>query len=105
MLLKLYHHQKSLSKSKINIPSMELEIKTTNVFSKNMKAYEDGYRFLVNQGGSRSSKTFSILQLLIFLCLTTPKLKVSIVRKSFPSLIIQQTVLFGICLEIMEHIQ
>ena len=65
---------------------MELEIKTTNVFSKNMKAYEDGYRFLVNQGGSRSSKTFSILQLLIFLCLTTPKLKVSIVRKSFPSL-------------------
>ncbi len=65
---------------------MELEIKHTNVFQRNLEAYEKGYRFLVNQGGSRSSKTFSILQLLIFICLTTPKIKVSIVRKSFPSL-------------------
>jgi phage terminase large subunit len=33
-----------------------------------------------------SSKTYSILQLLVILCLTTPKLSCSIVRKSFPSL-------------------
>jgi len=65
---------------------MELEIKHTNVFSRNINKYNDGKRFIVNQGGSRSSKTFSIIQLLIYICLTEPGKKVSIVRKSFPSL-------------------
>lgn len=65
---------------------MELQIEHTPVFSLNYKAYEDKFRFIINQGGTRSSKTYSILQLLIFLCLTNPGLKVSIVRKSFPSL-------------------
>jgi len=65
---------------------MELLINHTKVFSRNLKEYERGKRFIINQGGSRSSKTYSIVQLLIFLCLTTPGLKVSIVRKSFPSL-------------------
>ena len=65
---------------------MELQINHTSVFSKNLNEYESGKRFIVNQGGSRSSKTYSIVQLLIFLCLTNPGLKVSIVRKSFPSL-------------------
>jgi phage terminase large subunit len=65
---------------------MELQIEHTPVFSSNHKAYEDKFRFIINQGGTRSSKTYSILQLLIFLCLTTAKMKCSIVRKSFPSL-------------------
>ena len=65
---------------------MDLDLKVTNVFEKNRDAYNNGFRFLVNQGGSRSSKTFSILQLLIFIALTNPKIKISIVRKSFPSL-------------------
>lgn len=78
---------------------MEIQIDHTNVFSRNLEAYEakelvsedpleykDLYRFIINQGGSRSSKSYSIMQLLIFLCLTTPKLQVSVVRKSFPSL-------------------
>ena len=65
---------------------MELELKVTSVFDKNLAEYKKGVRFLINQGGSRSSKTFSILQLLIFICLTEPGKKVSIVRKSFPSL-------------------
>jgi len=65
---------------------MELQINHTSVFSKNLNEYEGGKRFIINQGGSRSSKTYSIVQLLIFLCLTNPNLKVSIVRKSFPSL-------------------
>jgi phage terminase large subunit len=65
---------------------MELQINHTNIFSKNLNEYESGKRFIINQGGSRSSKTYSIVQLLIFLCLTKPGLKVSIVRKSFPSL-------------------
>jgi phage terminase large subunit len=65
---------------------MELQINHTVVFSKNLTQYNNGKRFIINQGGSRSSKTYSIIQLLIFLCLTTPKLQVSVVRKSFPSL-------------------
>lgn len=65
---------------------MELTISHTNVFTRLLKAYEDKYRFAVCQGGSRSSKTYSIIQLLIYLCLTEPKLQVSVVRKSFPSL-------------------
>jgi phage terminase large subunit len=65
---------------------MELQINHTSVFSKNLNQFELGKRFIINQGGSRSSKTYSIVQLLIFLCLTNPGLKVSIVRKSFPSL-------------------
>jgi phage terminase large subunit len=65
---------------------MELQINHTSVFSKNLNEYESGKRFIINQGGSRSSKTYSIVQLLIFLCLTNPNLKVSIIRKSFPSL-------------------
>jgi phage terminase large subunit len=65
---------------------MEIQIDHTIIFSKNLDAYEKGFRFITNQGGSRSSKTYSIIQLLIFLCLTNPKLQVSVVRKSFPSL-------------------
>jgi phage terminase large subunit len=65
---------------------MELEILHTNVFERNLEQYQLGKRFICNQGGSRSSKSFSILQLLIFICLTKKGIKISIVRKSFPSL-------------------
>jgi phage terminase large subunit len=65
---------------------MELEIKHTNIFTRNLEALEASKRFIINQGSSRSSKTYSIVQLLIFKCLTESKLKVSIVRKSFPAL-------------------
>lgn len=65
---------------------MELELKHTIVFSKILNAIEKEKRFIVCQGGSRSSKTYSIIQVIIYLCLTTPNLSVSIVRKSFPSL-------------------
>jgi phage terminase large subunit len=65
---------------------MELELKHTVVFSKVLRQIENNKRFIICQGGSRSSKTYSIIQVIIFLCLTTPNLSVSIVRKSFPSL-------------------
>lgn len=64
---------------------MELQINHTRVFSRNLKQYESGKRFIINQGGSRSSKTYSIIQLLIFLAITD-KVSISIVRKSFPAL-------------------
>lgn len=67
------------------VTKMELKINHTIVFSRNLKALEDNKRFLINQGGSRSSKTYSIIQLLIYICLLE-KTTVSIVRKSFPAL-------------------
>ena len=66
---------------------MELEIKHTSVFQKNMEVLnDDKVRFIINQGGSRSSKTYSICQMLIVYCLTNENKLVSIIRKSFPSL-------------------
>lgn len=61
----------------------ELTIQATEVFQKNYNATK---RFVVNIGGSRSTKTYSILQLLIVRALSSEKpLLISIVRKSFPS--------------------
>lgn len=66
---------------------MTLEIQHTEIFNWNYEALNnDGVRFIVNQGGSRSSKTYSICQLLIVHCLQNPNIQISIVRKSFPAL-------------------
>lgn len=66
---------------------MELEIRHTNVFTRNLSALEDkGIRFIVNQGSTRSSKTYSLCQLIIVYCLQNRDKVVSVVRKSFPSL-------------------
>ncbi len=62
----------------------ELKIQATNVFERNWDA---STRFVVNIGGSRSTKTYSILQLLIVKALESENpLVISIVRKSMPSL-------------------
>lgn len=66
---------------------MEISIEHTNVFTRNFTALEDrSTRFVVNQGSTRSSKTYSLCQLMIVYCLNNPGKLVSIVRKSFPSL-------------------
>jgi phage terminase large subunit len=51
-----------------------------------MNAYKDGYRFIINQGGTRSSKTYSLCQLLIAVALSEPKSVISIVRRTGPAL-------------------
>ena len=62
----------------------ELKIQATTVFQRNWEATS---RFVINIGGSRSTKTYSILQLLIVKALeSTEPLVISIVRKSLPSL-------------------
>jgi phage terminase large subunit len=62
----------------------ELKIQATNVFERN---WEADTRFVINIGGSRSTKTYSILQLLIVKALeSTEPLVISIVRKSFPAM-------------------
>ena len=63
-----------------------MKIKATSVFEDNFEALNSSRRFIVNQGGSRSSKTYSLCQLFITHCLTEPKQRVSIVRKTFPAL-------------------
>jgi phage terminase large subunit len=65
---------------------MNLEIKGTVIFERNWDALHSGVRFIVNQGGSRSSKTYSLCQMLIVYCLNNPKKTISIVRKTFPAL-------------------
>jgi phage terminase large subunit len=65
----------------------ELVLRHTNVFSRNLDALQDPeVRFIINQGGSRSSKTYSLCQLIIFYCIQNSDKIVSIVRKSFPAL-------------------
>ena len=62
-------------------------MKTTAVFAKNIKAYNAGARLIANKGGARSSKTFSILQLLLLIALKSKKaLLISVVSESFPHL-------------------
>jgi len=64
-----------------------LEIKATKIFEKNWDALNDpDIRFCVNQGGSRSSKTYSLCQVIIVYCLQNKGKTVSIVRKTFPAL-------------------
>lgn len=64
-----------------------LQIRHTPVFAKNWSALNDiDIRFVVNQGGTRSSKTYSLCQLVIVYCLQNPNKTVSIVRRSFPAL-------------------
>ena len=65
----------------------ELTIKQTEVFNWNLDALNNNnIRFIINQGGSRSSKTYSLCQMIIVYCLTTPGKMVSIIRKTFPTL-------------------
>jgi len=65
----------------------EIVIKHTNVFKRNFDALNDSkIRFIVNQGSTRSSKTYSLCQMVIVYCLNNPNKIVSVVRKSFPSL-------------------
>jgi phage terminase large subunit len=66
------------------------EVKYTPVFTANKKAYESGlYRVICNEGSTRSSKTYSEIQLATYICLN-PKLyghkQISVVSPSLPHL-------------------
>ena len=60
-------------------------LKCTKVFDYNYKALKENYRYIVNQGGTSSSKTFSTLQLLVALSLKYEK-KIDVVGLSVPHL-------------------
>ena len=44
-------------------------MKITTTFEKTAKAYKDKFRYIINQGGTRSGKTYSTLQLLYFIAI------------------------------------
>jgi len=63
---------------------MEVTLQATPVFEMN---YNADRRYVVNQGGTRSSKTYSILQVLILKALESSiPLTISVVRKTLPAL-------------------
>ena len=62
-------------------------MKVTSVFAKNLDAYNEGKRVIVNKGSTRSSKTWSILQLLYIIAEVSEKqLLISVVSESVPHL-------------------
>jgi phage terminase large subunit len=64
-----------------------MQINSTIIFKKNWSALQEkGVRFVINEGGSRSSKTYSLCQMVIVYCLQNPNKVVSIIRKTFPAL-------------------
>jgi phage terminase large subunit len=63
-----------------------MQIKATTVFEKQWNAMEGPKRFIRHQGGSRSSKTWSICQSVIVYLTKNPGKTVSIIRKTFPAL-------------------
>ena len=62
----------------------QLKIKATPVFYANKKAYEQGYPIICNEGGSRSSKSYSVVQLLIHIANNKPNTRISCVSHSLP---------------------
>lgn len=64
-----------------------MEINTSPVFLKNYEAlFDSDKRFIINQGSTRSSKTYSLCQLIIIYALKNPNEVISIVRKTLPAL-------------------
>jgi len=61
------------------------KIAKTKVALQSYQAFKDGKRFIVNQGGSRSGKTYSLIQLLIGLALKE-KVSISITSVAYPHL-------------------
>lgn len=59
----------------------------TSVYGRNIRAFNQGKRYIVNQGGQSSSKTYSILQLILNIALkATGNRWVSIVSETLPHL-------------------
>lgn len=60
-----------------------MKIQATNVFEKNYNALNSGkYKYIINSGSSRSSKTFSIIQIFWLLAWTEPRTKLAVFRNT-----------------------
>ena len=65
---------------------LKRELRYTPVFEANKQAYLAGYRHISNQGSSRSSKTYSVMQLFAAIAYKEPGITISVVSPSLPHL-------------------
>lgn len=63
-----------------------MRIQTTKVYSRIQHGIDAGYTTISEQGSSRSSKTYNTLIWLIVYCLLHSGTRLSIVRKTLPSI-------------------
>lgn len=61
-------------------------MKASMILHYNQQAYTDNYRVVANIGGTRSGKTYAILQLLLTIAVSGGKQLISVVSESFPHL-------------------
>jgi phage terminase large subunit len=67
--------------------SLSKRFKVTPVYTANYRAlHESEKRYIVNEGGTRSGKTYSTVQVLITWASNVPKQKITIVSRSLPHL-------------------
>ena len=60
-----------------------MNLDTTPIFTKNLHSTSD---IIINRGGTRSSKTYSLAQLIILRMISEPDKRILIARKTFPAL-------------------
>lgn len=63
-----------------------IDIEGTQVLGAILAARRAGYRYIVLEGSTRSSKTYSVCQALVIWCDNEPGLEVDVLRKTFPAL-------------------
>ena len=64
-------------------PTQPITVKFTITAKRTLKAIQDGFPIIVNEGGARSGKSYGIIQCLIYLA-TQQRLRISIVSHSLP---------------------
>ena len=86
-----------------------MKIKATGVFEKNWEALQSGkYKYIINSGSSRSSKTFSILQIFWILAWSKERAKLSVFRntkKDCKDTILQDMLKYYITLDNYEFVK
>lgn len=60
------------------------KVKVTPVYEANLRAYQQGWPIICNEGGSRSSKSYSVMQLLVQIAVNEPNKRISCVSHSLP---------------------
>lgn len=61
-------------------------IQTTQIYQRISEAIEEGYTAVSLQGGARSGKTYNVMIWLVLYALAVPRLRISVVRATLPSL-------------------
>ena len=61
-------------------------MKSTKVYRANAMAITNGYRVIANKGGTRSGKTYSLMSLLVTICMGKRKWAIDVISESMPHL-------------------